>query len=280
MGGYQDDWEDAICLSCLCRHITGHTLLLYSTSTKIYSTPQFTRYTLYFKVRAYQQCHVITIVHIFIVDYSSAALRHAMANTIAVVLALPEECNHLWYHMFRPDCLRNTFVTGFMVCCDIACNLFFNMIHQSQINARISEVWHYDCGIELTSDGDYGRRYYNERISLHSQYLLLFVNFAAFCISLYTQENATVQISGPVLSPSLAVRHYCLGQLKTIWSHIQTNLGLTLEEASHLIMRTVLKFLQVSVSESYTLSLAVLCIVAIAITILINNVGEKIVTLQ
>ena len=52
-----------------------------------------------------------------LIDYSAAALRHAMANVIAVVLALPEERNHLWYHMFHPDSLRNTYVTGFMVCC-------------------------------------------------------------------------------------------------------------------------------------------------------------------
>lgn len=94
-------------------------------------------------------------------------------------------------------------------------------------------------------DGDYGRDYYKRRISLHAQYLLLLANFSAFCISLYTQEKATDNISGPVMTPELSVRHYCLGQLKTIWNHILTNLNLSLEEASHLIMRTLLKFLQV-----------------------------------
>lgn len=111
---------------------------------------------------------------------------------------------------------------------------------------RLSDPWHYDCGVELTSDGDYGRDYYVERISLHSQYLLLFVNFASFCISLFTQKMATDMLSGPVISKLLAPRHYCLAQLQTVWNHIQINLGLSLEDASHLIMRTLLCFLQVS----------------------------------
>ena len=110
---------------------------------------------------------------------------------------------------------------------------------------KLTGAWHYDCGVELTANGDYGRSYYKRRISLHAQYLLLFVNFSSFCVSLYTQDMATERISGPVMTPTLALRHYCLGQLMTIWSHIQTNLSLSLEEASHLIMRTLLKFLQV-----------------------------------
>lgn len=46
----------------------------------------------------------------------NAALRHVMANIVAVVLALPERSNHLWYHMFKPDSLSDTYITGFMVC--------------------------------------------------------------------------------------------------------------------------------------------------------------------
>ena len=48
-------------------------------------------------------------------DLSRPALRHAMANVIAVVFALPEKSNHLWYHVFEPYKLRNTYPPGYMV---------------------------------------------------------------------------------------------------------------------------------------------------------------------
>ena len=38
-----------------------------------------------------------------------------MANVIAVIFALPERSTHLWYHIFDPQSLEGTFVTGFMV---------------------------------------------------------------------------------------------------------------------------------------------------------------------
>ena len=123
--------------------------------------------------------------------------------------------------------------------------------YTEQVDKPLSGPWHYDCGVELTSEGDYGRTYYKRRISLHSQYLLLFVNFSAFCVSLYTQKGVTEKLSGPVITPTLSIRHYCLGQLQTLWSHIQVNLNITLEEASHLIMRTLLRFLQVQCDVSY-----------------------------
>ena len=48
-------------------------------------------------------------------DPSDTDLRHALANMIAVVFALPSHCNHIWYHMFSPGELENTHMTGFMV---------------------------------------------------------------------------------------------------------------------------------------------------------------------
>ena len=43
-------------------------------------------------------------------------LRRALANLVAVVLGSPQESNHLWYHMFKPEALEMTYMTGFMVC--------------------------------------------------------------------------------------------------------------------------------------------------------------------
>ena len=52
-------------------------------------------------------------------DPSDIDLRHALANMIAVMFSLPSRSTHLWYHMFIPGDLKNSYLTGFMVCLDI-----------------------------------------------------------------------------------------------------------------------------------------------------------------
>lgn len=49
-------------------------------------------------------------------DSSDIDLRHALANMIAVVFSLPDRSTHLWYHMFAPGDLKNSYLTGCMVC--------------------------------------------------------------------------------------------------------------------------------------------------------------------
>ena len=49
-------------------------------------------------------------------DPSQIDLRHALANIIAVVFGLPSRSTHLWYHMFAPDDLESSYLTGCMVC--------------------------------------------------------------------------------------------------------------------------------------------------------------------
>ena len=51
------------------------------------------------------------------IDQSDADLRHALVNMVAVVMASPKASNHLWYHMFAPGDLVDTYMTGFMVTC-------------------------------------------------------------------------------------------------------------------------------------------------------------------
>lgn len=56
----------------------------------------------------------------------------------------------------------------------------------------------YDCGVELTADGHYGRPDYiahatRGTYTLHSLYFLLWANFGAFCISLLTQTEVSVE---------------------------------------------------------------------------------------
>lgn len=49
------------------------------------------------------------------VDPSDTDLRIALVHLITVVLGCTPQSNHLWYHMFAPEELVNTYITGFMV---------------------------------------------------------------------------------------------------------------------------------------------------------------------
>lgn len=42
-------------------------------------------------------------------------LRHTIANVIALALVLPEKSSHVWYHIFAPEKLQGTYITGYMV---------------------------------------------------------------------------------------------------------------------------------------------------------------------
>ena len=49
------------------------------------------------------------------VDESDEDLCHCLANMVGVVLGSQPKSNHLWYHLFSPDELKDTYMTGFMV---------------------------------------------------------------------------------------------------------------------------------------------------------------------
>ena len=42
-------------------------------------------------------------------------MRNALASLVAVTMACPEDSNHLWYHLYSPDQLEDTQITGFLV---------------------------------------------------------------------------------------------------------------------------------------------------------------------
>ena len=54
-------------------------------------------------------------LYLFTSDQSDDDLCHCMANLVGVVLGCQPQSNHLWYHMFAPDELKDTYMTGFMV---------------------------------------------------------------------------------------------------------------------------------------------------------------------
>jgi len=120
----------------------------------------------------------------------------------------------------------------------IDCGLLSTLKYNTKIN---KDGLFYDCGVELSPEGVFGRQDYVKHATrgtytLHSLYLLLWANFGAFCIALLTQPEAEKDIHGPIISKKLSVRHYCVSQLCTVWKHMQENLGLSDEERSFLVM--------------------------------------------
>ena len=125
------------------------------------------------------------------------------------------------------------------------------LIHIPQYNFTIGHGgYRYDCGVELSADGEYGRQEYVKHAergtyTLHSLYLLLWANFGTLCMALLTQPKAQAAIHGPIISDWLSVRHYCVSQLRTIWMHMRNNLGVSDEERSFLVMNCTKKLYEV-----------------------------------
>ena len=55
-------------------------------------------------------CYLISVI-----DQSDIDLCHCLANLVGVVLGCQPQSNHLWYLLFSPNELKNTYMTGFMV---------------------------------------------------------------------------------------------------------------------------------------------------------------------
>ena len=60
-------------------------------------------------------CITIILCTFTFIDQSESDLRCCVANTVAVILGSPPQSNHLWYHLFDPEKLQDTYITGFMV---------------------------------------------------------------------------------------------------------------------------------------------------------------------
>lgn len=108
--------------------------------------------------------------------------------------------------------------------------------------------------MEINTDGQYGRPDYLTRaekgtLNLHSLYLLLWANFGAFCLNLLTQEREVLR--GSVISDYQAVRHYCKSQMGLMWLHMSTSLGLTDEQLSLLVVRSMQRMIQVYMFIAY-----------------------------
>lgn len=203
--------------------------------------------------------YLCIITHYFFLPQNiDTELCHAMANTVAIVLACEPRSSHLWYHMFAADALSGSYMTGFMVSGN--CTLHSFIIHNTtiliycctilQYPDKISENCLYDCGVELSRDGMYGRPDYlphatRGTLSLHSLYFILWTNFTAFYMALVTQPDALEKIRGPIISPRQDVHRYCVGQLRNVWHHLGNKLSLSPKEQSFFIMQCMERLLEV-----------------------------------
>ena len=122
-----------------------------------------------------------------------------------------------------------------------------------QYDHKVTSAHKYDCGVELSQDGLYGRPDYKLRaekklLSLHSWYLILWANFGAFCVGLITQPNAHEKI-GTVLSDHHHgdIRHMCVAQMRNFWLHMNLAYTWSSEEMFIFIQRAMT--LHVKVSE-------------------------------
>ena len=81
-------------------------------------------------------------------------------------------------------------------------------------------------------------------ISFNSHCMLLWINAASFCVSLLTREGN--RLSG-IFSSTVSVEEYCVSQLRHIWKLMRSNMRLTDEELSFLVMMCMRRLLQVCV---------------------------------
>ena len=111
----------------------------------------------------------------------------------------------------------------------------------------------YNTGVQLTEDGLYQhdtslKHALRGTLSLQSLYLLLWSNVGAFCVGLLTDPEAEAKMRGAVFPESLSVRHYCVKQLRSMWQHLSTSLGIAVEERSFLVSRSMWSLLKVGVA--------------------------------
>ena len=66
-----------------------------------------------------------TFISYIVLGIHDRQICNALASVVAVTLACPEQTTHLWYHIFSPNELLGTYVTGFLVCVIYICHTSF-----------------------------------------------------------------------------------------------------------------------------------------------------------
>ena len=108
----------------------------------------------------------------------------------------------------------------------------------------------YDTGVELSSDGFFGRHDYVQHatrgtLNIQSLYLILWSNFCGFSVALLTQEDAEQKLAGKIISEEEPIRHYCVTQMFKMWNLLKEGLNISEEERLLLVRGCLSNLLEV-----------------------------------
>ena len=148
-------------------------------------------------------------------------LQSCIIGMIALTLGSNEATTHLATHILQPDRLVNTFGVG------------------SLYSQAIGSV-HYDCGCELTFDGDSpANRPRREPLDRHTRYFVLWSSFAALGVSLVTQPESQHTMRRVLSLPGQGLRAGVLSFCKAPWHHLGVKLQLDAESQCQLVLRAL-----------------------------------------
>ena len=104
----------------------------------------------------------------------------------------------------------------------------------------------YETGAQITSDGMKGLLLHSTRrtLCINSHCMLLWINVASFCVSLLTRKGERLM---GIFSGTVSVEGYCVSQLRHLWKLMRSNMQLTDEELSYLVMMCMRRKLEVRV---------------------------------
>ena len=123
-------------------------------------------------------------------------------------------------------------------------------IHTQYQTAVCCEIGsYYEDGTHLTEGGLYGKYAYiasGERrvLTLPSLYILLWINFAAFGLALFTKRVTNKDMS--FLSSSKSPQRLCSDCMSTLWKHLTRNVEVCDEHVTLLIINCLWEVLKVS----------------------------------
>ena len=171
---------------------------------------------------------------------------------IAVTLGCQPQSTHLWYNMFTPDNLVDTFLTGFMVrILHILRACIVTEFTLLQYDTPVGpNTQFYDAGVELSPEGFFGHHDYIQHatrgsLNIQSLYLILWSNFCGFSVALLTQEDAEQKLSGKIISDEEPIRQYCVVQMYKMWDLLKKGLNISEEERMLLVCGCLSNLLEV-----------------------------------
>ena len=157
-------------------------------------------------------------------DRSERELQSCIIGMVALTLGSNEATTHLATHIFRPSALPGTFGVG---------NQYANPIGN----------YHYDCGSELTEDGEIPNgRPQRAPLDRHSLYFVMWASFTALGVSLVTQQESQQVMPAVIAAPGQGLRSCIHTFLRAPWQHLGSKLHLDAEGQCQLVLRALEHF--------------------------------------